>query len=556
MTARRAVRGAAPVKPQMDGEVEVNRRSRPAHVIAIAIFLAFAVLYAVSIGVDKRNLEWFNFVFDADPGRVLDDALNGQNTAVFMRHPLFALTIGALARMFSVVVDARNSVLYAVSVLSAGGVAAAFIFFHRVCARLVPAILFAVLYGLAAATWLLASIPETFAISSTLIVVMFLLHRPEFAQPRAQPIRFAANALVAALAVGVAVPNLVYAGLAFASNVRMAQRTVRRRLAVLGAYALTAFVLFAALGIVQRLVAPDKVGNRRMYGAPIVAAINDPFLQLDQPFQPAAMGRLVRAFAFDNVLAARSVVEAIHGPDGSQAMIQYGGRTSPIYLGAALALLVLVGVVGARTRWRDVLRLHTAQLAIVVIVYNVVFHYFYRANGQPLIFSTHSVFAVLVLVAHAWGSAMFRWREPALATAVTLTAANNATFLAFVNRALDQPCDERAGNVCLAWRPPVDAQRFNGGVRDFAQSADYPFELGKAEFNQGRFDASIPYFRRALSVDPRHVSTQLYLGSALIRANRLEEARAYLEGALARDQMNADLGQLLEEARRRADATP
>jgi hypothetical protein len=97
-----------------------------------AIFVAFSVLYAISIGVSKRNLEWYNFIFDADPGRVLGDALRGQDAGVFMRHPLFTLTIGAVARALQAVAEPRASVLYAVSLLSGASVALAFLFFRAV----------------------------------------------------------------------------------------------------------------------------------------------------------------------------------------------------------------------------------------------------------------------------------------------------------------------------------------------------------------------------------------------------------------------------------------
>jgi predicted Zn-dependent protease len=83
------------------------------------------------------------------------------------------------------------------------------------------------------------------------------------------------------------------------------------------------------------------------------------------------------------------------------------------------------------------------------------------------------------------------------------------------------------------------------------RSADYPFELGRVEFAAGRFDESIPLFRRALAMDENHLLSQLYLGSALIRTNRLDEAIAQLNASITRNPSNGDLQRLLVAAQQR-----
>lgn len=535
----------APDAPRRD-------ETRRTAMIMGAIFVAFTVLYAASIGVSKRNLEWTNFIFDADPGRVLGDALRGQDAGVFMRHPLFTLTIGAIARALQAVAEPRASVLYAVALLSGASVALAFLFFRAVTERLVTALLMTVLYGVAAAAWVLSSIPETFAISSGMIVAVLLMHRPEFAQPRTHPGRFALNAIVAALAVGVAVPNIVYAALGFASNLRSAQPTVRRRIGVFALFSVASLTAFVALGAMQRVLFPDRAGTHSVIGAPVVAAINDPYLRFDHTFHVVDIARLVRAFTADNVVAPRAVVEVVRAPDGPEHMIQYDGRLAPTYLLAASALLVLVVGVVLTGRLRDVRNQHIAQLSLAFVLYNIGFHYFYRANGQPFIFTMHALFPVLVLVALVYETSRWPHREKVLAVAVALVVANNVMLVSFVNRALDRRCTNPAGNVCLAWEPAADSARFTGGVQEFARSADYPFELGRAEFARGRFDESIPLFRRALAMDGDHLLSQLYLGSALIQTNRLDDAIAHLNASIARHPSNGDLRRLLVAAQQRA----
>ena len=102
-----------------------------------------------------------------------------------------------------------------------------------------------------------------------------------------------------------------------------------------------------------------------------------------------------------------------------------------------------------------------------------------------------------------------------------------------------------------AWEPAADSARFSGGVQEFARSADYPFELGRVQFARGRFVESIPLFRRALGMDENHLLSQLYLGSALIQTNRVDEAIAHLNASLTRNPSNGDLRRLLSAAQER-----
>lgn len=522
------------------------------HIAMFGIFAAFIVLYACSIGVDRRNLAAYNFVMDADPGRVLNDALHGQAPGVLIRHPLFQLTIGSLARGIAVGVEPRASVLYAVTLLSGAAVAAAFWVLRSVCSRLLSAVLLTGLYGFAATTWVLSSIPETFAISSGMIILIVLIHRPEFAQPHCHPGRFVLNAIVAALAVGVAVPNLVYVALGMASNLRSAQTTTRRRIAVFAAYSVSAFVAFVLLGIIQRGLFPDRVGEARIYDAPIVAALNDPYLRFDRELHPGEAGRLIRAFTFDNLVAPIGVVEVVRAPDGPQTMIQYGGRTSMLAVCAALVLVAFIVSIAWSARLSNVVADHRAQFALSIVVYNIVFHFFYRANGQPFIFTMHTVFALTLLLAFAYEASTWRWRSTALASALALLVVNNAVFVGFVDRALAKECVDFAGHVCLTWAPPVDSARLDGGVAEFRQSADYPFELGRVAFTEDKLDESIALLQRALSMDQDHELAQLYLGAALIRANRIDDAIAYLTAALHRNPSNGNLRRLLLVAQQRA----
>lgn len=543
-------------------QTEAARPAAPARsipvdkLVLLGLFFSFWAIYYLAIGVEKPNLYWYNFVFDADPARVLDDALQGQNPAVFARHPLFALTVGTLASLFGAVLEPPANVLAATSCFAALGVAASLVVFRRICGRLLPALLFSLLYGFAATTLVLASIPETFAINSAIIVTVFLMHRPEFGQPLRHTFRFVCNAIVAALAMGVAVPNIVYPALGFVSNLRKAQPDALRRLTVLLIFVAVTCGSLVLMGWAQQVAFPDKVTESQVLTAPFKAVGNDAYLRFDRPFVPAEAGKLLRGFVADNLVAPRAVIATGRVVDGPLTLIQYGGSTSALYLLALLALLGFAGMVLWRSKPGEALREHTIQLALVFIAYNLAFHYFYRANGQPFIFSVHTVFPLLVLLAELYQRSAFRFRTEWLAVATLLVMANNLAFLGFVRRALALPCEHQVGNVCLAWPGNREDPRFNKGVAEFVVSADYPFELGRVEYTQGRFEASIPYFQRALELGDRHLLTRLYFGAALIQANRLDDAVEHLKRSLAQFPSDPKVLLLLEDAERRRSTPP
>jgi hypothetical protein len=535
-------------------DVEAARRPRD-YAIALALVLGFWALYYLSLGVDKPNLSWFNFVLDADPARVIDDAVNGQNAIVFERHPLFGLIVGTLSRVFGAVVGRRAGVLGATSFLGAIGVGTSYLVFERVVTQRAAAIFFSLAFGLSAALWLVASLPETFAINAMIIVIVFLMQRPEFAQPVRQKLRFAGNVVFAALAIGVAVPNIVYVMLGQANSLRGAQPTIRRRAAVFAFFVAATWISFLIMGAIQSAIHPETQ-VQAMVAAPLTAAARDPFLRFDRSIVIGDMGRLVRAFVLDNVVAPPAIIEAARMPDGPLSIIQYGSARSGAYLIVVAALGCFALALAWRAPLRDIARDHSVQLAVAFIAYNIVFHFFYRANGQPFIFSAHTVFPLLFVVAKIYARSSFRFRAPALVLATSAVATNSVGFVRFVSVALALNCDQPVGNVCVAWRGHTDDPRFTNGVSTFLASADYPFELGMVDFSKRQLDASIAHFRQSIALDADFTSPRLFLGSALIQTNRLDDAIDLLESSLRRDPTNSELARLLDEAMRRKGLPP
>ena len=527
-------------------------RPIPAEPIVVGGYaLGFWALYAFTFGAQQPNLFWYNFVFDADPSRVLGDALSGQHELVFARHPLFALVIGAPTAFFRTLLGPEAGVLAITSLLAALGVAGSVVVFRRLTGSLVQAALLALLFGLSATVWVLASIPETFAVNAACIVAVFLLHRPEFAQPSRERMRFALNGLLAALAMGVAVPNIVYPTLGMASNLRSAQPDFRRRARVfLGFVAVTCAALLL-LGGIQKALFPVQVPRAEVLSAPFRAVGNDAYLRLDRPFVASEVGNLVRAFAGDNLVARPAIVLTERLPDGPYSLLQYAGPPPALYWIAIAGLLALVGVLLWRGSGREVIKEPLAQLALALLAYNLVFHYFYRANGQPFIFAVHAVFPLLVLLAACLGRSRVRFRAAGLGVVVVLVALNNLGFVGFVRLALSVPCDRPVGNVCAEWRARSDDLRFTEGVPNFMSSADYPLELGRMALEERRLDESLPLLVRSIELDRRYLLPRLYLAAALVEAGKLDDAIAHLQRSLQEFPGNPRLTLLLDDAMRR-----
>src|SRR5262249_46149742 len=181
---------------------------------------------------------------------------------------------------------------------------------------------------------------------------------------------------------------------------------------------------------------PDLVGDRPIYAAPIVAAVNDPYLRLDREVRVGEVARLARAFTFENLVAPPGVVEVVRAPDGPQHMIQYDNKSSPVTLIATVALLAFVVGLAWTARLATVAAEPRAQFALAIVIYNITFHFFYRANGQPFIFTMHTVFPLILLIAFVYESSQWRRRSAALATVAALLVWNSAVFVHFVDQAL------------------------------------------------------------------------------------------------------------------------
>jgi tetratricopeptide (TPR) repeat protein len=305
------------------------------------------------------------------------------------------------------------------------------------------------------------------------------------------------------------------------------------------------------LGGVQKALFPRQVPRTEVLTAPFRAIGNDAYLRLDRPFVMSEVTGLVRAFTADNIVARPAMIITERLPDGPYSLLQYAGPEPAPYWIALAALLGLAGVLVWRTNRRELIRDPLVQLALAMLAYNLVFHYFYRANGQPFIFTVHAAFPLLVLLGAVVGRSTFRFRTAGLALVAVLVGLNNLVLVRFVHLALSIPCDRPVGNVCVEWRARSEDPRFTEGVPNFMSSADYPLELGRVALEEGRVEESLPLLVRSIELDRRYLLPRLYLASALVQTGRMDDAVEHLRRSLQEFPGDPKLTLLLEDAERR-----
>ncbi len=501
--------------------------------ISFGLFAAFLGLYLTSIDLRAPNVLAHNFVFDADLDRILADVLGRQNDVVFGRHPLFELIVAwpasALAGFGLPTISAIRLIVASGAALS---VAASTVVFRGILADERLAVAFAILFGTCSTVWLLASVPETFALNAAVITACFLMREQSSWPSRENTWRFATFVLLSALAIGVTVTNGVYVVLAYLVDLRRSQTTWRSRAGSLLAYAVAVAIVFVALLFTQRALLGSKVSHDLAALNPLAASRHDVFLSFARPFSFREMGHLTRAFLVDNLVAPGCVVQVVESATGPNQMLQFGNWKAPGYVIGLLALVALTVVAVLRRTAPRALRSRSAEVAFLYIGFNVVFHFFYRANGQPFIFTIHTALPVLVLVAELLAGSLFAFRWALVAVAVTAVAAQNALFIGRVRDALALGCKRKVGVVCVEWSGHP-GERYTRGLAAYLGSTSYLGDAGTDAFEHARYGDAVRFYEQALARDPTLTSLEANLAVSLVETGHDAEAVEHFRRAQA-----------------------
>ena len=441
-----------------------------------------------------------------------------------------------------------ESVRLVVSAYAALGVFLSWFIFRRICRDSRDAFLFTFLHGVAASCWLMAAIPDTFAVNATFVCGAFLLSDPRFAQPLRRPVDFCITAVVSALAIGLTAPNAVYVVLAQLSASHRAHAAKLRRIgSLLGYLAATALALLLLVWLQSAAFtgrAPQQA-DRILPFSPV--SQHDRFLDFSRPFVLAEVAAELRSFTIDSLVAPALSVEVVDTFEGPQQMIQYGSWATPMYLVSVAVLLAFMLPLLRGSAFEKAARSPDAQLALAFIAFNLALHYGYRANGQLVIFTAHTVLPLLVLLAQLYAHSSFAYRRGLLLAVGLALAVNNASMFRDLDKALRLECGDRARNVCARWQGDDIEERFEVGLADYRSSAFFWLDRGNDALDANQDTSALGLLRKAEERDPDSHHVHRSLGLALGRIGKRREAIAHLERALELDPSDEGARSLLRQ---------
>ena len=419
-------------------------------VVAVALYLAWVVVYLHSLDLHGRNFDYENFLFDADGPRIVKVLTVPGAAFSSHRHPLYVAMLQPLGlALDAILVHPIRAALGVTAALAALGSPLAFVVLRRSAGGLLDGLLWAILFSGSSCIWLFASMPETFAINVTTIVLGYVLQlTPEGPAPAPGRFRrkFAIHVLYGTLATGITLTNSVYAFISFCSLAWKHRHPGKwlRFLFSTGLYVVCVTAFLAALSKLQSLRYPDA--HRFTAPSEFTGVVNE-----DEKFFVG--GRMLswltleaRTFFAHSIIAPRAEMTEV---------LQYNPRLWPVpprwqivqfapspgwmfwaCTGFALAFCIALGVrskapSAPRARWGPEIAMSCA-----VIAFNLALHSFYRAIGAPLMYATHVVFPILFLLSVLYGRSALPGKRALLLILTVGVLGTNVRFLADVNGAL------------------------------------------------------------------------------------------------------------------------
>ena len=444
--------------------------------IAAALGVTFCVVYQLTLVGDlpvwpqpalsdvppAKSLR-IDTLFDSDTPHIMSDAIYGQTHYKVPKHPLFLLySRGPSALLNWLGLSPVRAVLTVTSAWAALAVAVSFVVFLRLGLPVLAALAGSVVFGFSPAVWLLASVPETFGYNVLSVVLAFLLVDPRLAQPRQHHWRFLAFAFYAVFAIGATLPNAVYVGASFLTSLLLAKARPLAFVTATAAMAAAVAILGALFLGAQAIAHPQANAALSINPAD---HLKPRYIRMDRGWQPSWLAIELRTFLADAWIGRTPELQLQRTTRGKVELIQFasGDLVYRATLGAVLLFLVAAALARRRsrsapacaeTKW-------PAWLALGLLSFNLVFHYYYRSHGQPLIYASHTVFPLLVLCGLLVRPALALASVRTLGTlAFLLLIANNALSVDKVQDLLHRPCERwRLASVwsgpkhplCLRW---------------------------------------------------------------------------------------------------------
>ena len=421
------------------------------------MYSVFFTLYTHSIDLHSRNFGLWNFVFDADQGRVTDVFTKDNFISDTNRHPLYTIFFKRITILLDshLIHDAARSTLLVATGIGCLSIPVAFLIFLKLVRNEMDACLLTVIFGCSSSVWLLSSIPETFSMNLAMLVLAFYFQTRATDKGSQQWKNTFFQSFFAFIAAGITISNSVYVIFGFINNMRK-----RREKLVYIAFRLALFsvILLILMGIftsLQRELYPSAI---RLVSPSDYASIftQDSCYFSFNPNVLQSINKilvLARTMFIDNLVAPRAVIKLINSFDMPWTII--GFETGGIYIILLLAYAVFFTAAIVKIVWEKAYHDKDIQLAASFVAFNLIFHYFYQAVGIPFLYSIHTVFSLIFLLAWFYKSLDFRFKRLVLLAAVIAVVANNSVFISRVNTFLNTdlaPIDHNIGNG----RPAAD----------------------------------------------------------------------------------------------------
>jgi hypothetical protein len=421
--------------------------------ISALILLGVFCLYFLSVDGHAPSLKRKNILFDADIAPV-SRVIAGDSVRNLSRHPLYGVFLGVPGAWVDSVLNDPIAT-GRLSSAAAGAVASliAFGFFAGLLGSRLEALGFCLLVTCSASVWLLAAVPETHIYNHAAVVSSFALLRGmagETAVPRVR--RYTAVAILAGVfLMGITLTNIVYVALAFGLALWTSAIPLARRAGWFSVFLLGVLVLFLAFSAVALHAEPAGANMLTTPWAPFV----NPFIAWAGLTDTGSLVLNARMFLLGNVIASHPSMTLVPTIDGVQQMIQLDRIGLPEIL--IVVYLVLACAVLAHTRSKERMGL-TGLFALVVILFNLALHQVFFGNGQPFIFSIHTVFPLVVLLALLYRQSRARTKRLWIGGLLCIVVVHNALFIATVNELLARRCVGQAGKppICASWDPPMN----------------------------------------------------------------------------------------------------
>jgi hypothetical protein len=420
--------------------------------IAIALYVVSLVVYLVSLDLHGRNIDYENFIFDADGTRVIKVLTVPGLALSSERHPLYVALLQPLGRALNWFLDDPiASALGVTAGLAAFAAPLALVVFRRSAGGLVDGVIWTVLLMGSGTIWLFGAMPETFAINAMAIVLGYVLQMVRGGVPltRAQfRRRFALHIAFGALATGMTLTNSVYAFISLCSLLwkhRPATKWVRFFITRAALYVVCVTALLVALTTVENYCYPGTHRFTDPSGFTGVAQGDERYFHTDH--MGAWLPIEARTFLGDSIVSPHAEMTEVlmydqHAPKKKPSrwqIVQFSSGAGWLYWSCVIfgvAFCVALAIRARRAaegapRWGPEI-----AMSIAVITFNLTFHAFYRAIGEPVMYTTHIVFAILFLLSVLYGRSALRWKRVLLGVFTVGALAANASFLTDVNDAL------------------------------------------------------------------------------------------------------------------------